>query len=263
MLTSIFAKGMRDQWKGLLAWAVAVVTFALLIAAFYPSIKESMASVQDMVDKMPKVLREAFIGVDMTSPVGWLDTKLFSMMAPIVFLVYAIGAGARGIAGEEEEGTLDLLLAQPVSRGRVLLGKYVDLLLGLAILTAVLFATLVAVAPLFGMHIATGRLLQGSVLVGLLGLAFGSITFLVAAAWGRRGLASGVAGGLAGIMYLGNILAMDSAGFDRLRPASLFYYYGIAPLADGLRLVDVVVFGLTALVALALAHLAFARRDIG
>jgi len=263
MLGSVFAKGMRDQWRSLLAWGISVAAIAFLMTAFYPSVKASTASYQQIADQLPTALRDAFIGSDIASPAGWLDTKLFSMMAPIVLLVYAIAAGARGIAGEEETGTLDMLLAQPVSRGRVLVQKYADVVAGVALLTATLFATLVAAAPAFGMHLGAWQLLQGSLLVGLLGLAFGSIAFLVAAAWGRRGLAAGAAGGLAGIMYLTNVLAPESTVLQRLQPASLFYYYGIAPLSEGLRAEDVVAFGLTALVALALAYAAFARRDIG
>ena len=263
MLSSVFAKGLRDQWRSLLAWALAVAALALMVAAFYPSVKASMASYQQIADQMPKVLRDAFVGSDIGSPAGWLDTKLFSMMAPIMLLVYAIAAGARGVAGEEEEGTLDLLLAQPVSRGRVLLQKYADVLVGVALLTATLFATLVASAPLFEIHLGAWQLFQGSLLVGLLGLAFGSVAFLVAAAWGRRGLAAGVAGGLAGVMYLMNILAPESTLLERLRPVSLFSYYGVAPLSEGLRAADVAAFGSTALVAFALAYAVFSRRDIG
>ena len=263
MLGSVFANGMRDQWRSLLVWALAVAVIALMIAAFYPSVKASMASYQQIADQMPKVLRDAFIGSDIGSPAGWLDTKLFSMMAPIMFLVHAIAAGARGIAGEEEDGTLDLLLAQPVSRGRVLLQKYAGLVAGVVLLTAVLFATLAITAPMFQMHLGTWQLLQASLLVGLLGLAFGSIAFMVAAAWGRRGLAYGVAGGLAGIMYLMDILAPLSSVLERIQPASLYYYYGIAPVSDGMRAVDVLAFGITALSALVLAYAAFARRDIG
>jgi ABC-2 type transport system permease protein len=263
MLSSVFSKGMRDQWRSLLVWVVTVAAFALMMTAFYPSVKASMASYQQIADKLPQVLRDAFVGSDIGSPTGWLDTKLFSMMAPIIFLVYAISAGARGIAGEEEQGTLDLLLAQPVSRGRVLLQKYAGMVAGLVLLTATLFGTLVATAPLFQMHIGAWRLLQGSLLVGLLGLAFGSIAFLVAAGWGRRGLAYGVAGGLAGIMYLMDILAPLWTVLERIRPVSLYYYYGIAPLSEGMRVVDVAAFGLTSLVALALAYAAFGRRDIG
>ena len=39
---------------------------------------------------------------DFTSPAGYLDTELFDFFAPLLLLLFAIGAGARAIAGEEE-----------------------------------------------------------------------------------------------------------------------------------------------------------------
>ena len=44
-------------------------------------------------------------------------------MVPLLLLIAAIGAGARATAGEEERGTLDLLLANPISRRRLVLEK--------------------------------------------------------------------------------------------------------------------------------------------
>ena len=263
MLSSVFTKGLRDQWRTLLAWLVAVAAYALLIAAFYPTVAKSMAAMQDIADKLPQALRDAFIGSDMTSAAGWLDTKLLSIMAPVMFLVYAVGAGARSIAGEEEDGTLDILLAQPVSRTRVALEKYAVLVTGVALLTAALWATLAVSAPAFTMHIGAGRLLEGCLSVGLLTLAFGSVAFLVAAAGGRRGLAAGVAGGLAGAMYLVNILAPEAGALQRLEPLSLFHYYGVAPLTEGLPASHAAVFVVISLVCLGAALVAFGRRDIG
>lgn len=263
MLGSIFGKGLRDQRRALPAWLVAVAAYALLIAAFYPTVAQSMAAMQDIADKLPQAFRDAFIGSDMTSAAGWLDTKLLSIMAPIMFLVFAVGAGARSLAGEEEDGTLDLLLAQPVSRTKVALEKYAVLVTGVALLAAALWATLAVSAPIFDMHIGAERLLEACVSLGLLALAFGSLAFVVAAAGARRGTAAAVAGGLAGAMYLVNILAPDAGALRRLEPLSLFHYYGVAPLSDGLPASHAAVFAVTSLVCLGIALAAFGRRDIG
>ena len=64
-------------------------------------------------------------------------------------------------------------------------------------------------------------------------------------------------------MYLVNILAPESSSTEWLQPLSLFHYYGISPLADGLDGERLLVFGLAALVSLAAGWVAFARRDIG
>jgi ABC-2 type transport system permease protein len=180
-----------------------------------------------------------------------------------MLLVYAAGAGARSIAGEEEDGTLDLLLAQPVSRTRVALEKYAVLVTGVSLLAAALWATLAVSAPAFDMHIGAARLAEGCLSLGLLALAFGSIAFLVTAAGGRRGLAAGIAGGLAGAMYLVNILAPEASALKRLEPLSLFHYYGVAPLAEGLPASHAAIFVATSLACLGVALAAFGRRDIG
>ena len=79
-----------------------------------------------LVDEYPEALK-AFIGfgggIDYATGAGYLGIELFSFMVPLLLLVAAIGAGARAIAGEEERGTMDLLLSNPIGRSRVVLEK--------------------------------------------------------------------------------------------------------------------------------------------
>src|SRR5690606_19425934 len=49
----------------------------------------------------------------------------------LVVPIMALAAGASAIAGERERGTLLYMLAQPVSRSQVLLGKYIGLAMAL------------------------------------------------------------------------------------------------------------------------------------
>jgi ABC-type multidrug transport system ATPase subunit/ABC-type transport system involved in multi-copper enzyme maturation permease subunit len=62
--------------------------------------------------------------------------NLCLLLAPLV----AVLMGAALIAGEQERGTLEHLLAQPLSRTRLLLGKYVGLLVALTLATLLGFA---------------------------------------------------------------------------------------------------------------------------
>ena len=86
-----------------------------MYAAFYPSITEGAAQLQSYMDNLPEAIRN-LIGVDYTSPAGYLRAELFALLGPILFLVYAVGAGARAVAGEEETRSLDLLLSTPLTR---------------------------------------------------------------------------------------------------------------------------------------------------
>lgn len=51
------------------------------------------------------------------SPEGYLNGQYFNLLATLLLLIFAIGFGARTLAGEEREGTLELVLATPVRGG--------------------------------------------------------------------------------------------------------------------------------------------------
>src|SRR4029453_12552773 len=116
MLGSVFAKTLVEQRRALIWWAMGLVAACLLAPAFYPSIHENAASFERLLDSLPEGLRRAF-GEDFASPAGYLQARLFSIFAPVLFLIFAIGAGSRAIAGEEEHKTLDLLLSTPFRVG--------------------------------------------------------------------------------------------------------------------------------------------------
>jgi ABC-2 type transport system permease protein len=112
MLGSVFAKTLVEQRRALIWWGMGLVAACLLTTAFYPSIRENAASFERLLDSLPEGLRRAF-GEDFASPAGYLQARLFSIFAPVLFLIFAIGAGARALAREEEHKNHDQLLATP------------------------------------------------------------------------------------------------------------------------------------------------------
>jgi ABC-2 type transport system ATP-binding protein len=73
---------------------------------------------------LPSELMMFIGGVDRVfSPAGFLDTRFFSMM-PLLLGVFAVIIGSGLIAGDEENGTLDLILAHPVRRFDLIIGRW-------------------------------------------------------------------------------------------------------------------------------------------
>jgi len=264
MLRGVFLKSLRDHRRALIWWSAGLCAFVAMECAIYPSVRRSAVGLDQYVKNLPEFITKAFLGsIDFSTPPGFVNAEVFSFMAPLLFLVFAVGTGARSIAGEEEAGTMDLLLAGPVSRRRVTLEKFAFVVLGVAVLSIVLFAALLVGTNAAGMHLGAASLARGCLLLGLLGLAFGSLAFAVGAATGRRALATAVSGGLAVALYLLNALSQLAEGLRPFRVLSLFYYYGgAAPLTRGLRAADLSVLSLTTAVLLAVALLAFTRRDV-
>ena len=113
--------------------------------------------------------------LDITSPAGYLNSQIYAVMAPIVLLIFAIGAGAGAVAGEEERGTLDFLLAHPLRRRDYVVQRFLALTALVAALAGVLLATVWLTSLLVDLEIGLDRLAAASLSVGLLALFFGTV----------------------------------------------------------------------------------------
>src|SRR5512146_735571 len=136
MLRNAFVKTLRDARRAIGWWSLGLIAMAALMIAVYPTVRDN-PDLNRMVEDYPDALK-AFIAfggdLDYVSGAGYLGSELFSFMVPLLLLVAAIGAGARALAGEEERGTLDLLLANPLSRRRLVLDKLAALTVELTML---------------------------------------------------------------------------------------------------------------------------------
>jgi ABC-2 type transport system permease protein len=264
MLRSVALKTLHDYRRSLVWWALGVAAFVALYAAIYPTVRD-MPDIDELLDSYPEALR-AFIGastdLDFSSPEGYLQTEAFSFLLPLLFLIFGIGAGAAAIAGEEERGTMELLLAQPVSRRRVVLEKVAAITGAVALLAAVLWLALWLGALAAGMEISAGRLAAATVSLLLLALVFTMLTLLLGAATGNRVLAIGTSAALALLAYVVDSLAVLVDALETVQPLSPFYLYRSAePLRDGLDPVHALVLLALAAACAALAAPAFDRRD--
>lgn len=237
MLRSVFTGALRESRRRFLWWSVGLIGYVVVIAAVWPSIRDN-----DALLELHKTYPEALKGFasfggqfDLGTPAGYLGAELFSVMVPLLLLVAGIGGGARALAGEEERGTLELLLAQPVSRRRVALEKLAAVGLEVVALGGVLFLALWVSTAVAGMRIAAGHLLAATTAAVLLALAYAAIAVLTGAATGRRATAIAVPSALVVCAYLVNGLAPLVDVAHALRKLSPWYHYAAGdPLRHGL-----------------------------
>ena len=265
MLHNAFLKSLRDQARPLLMWVIGVAFYVALLLSIYPSIRHSAASLQGYIHSLPSAVRAAFLGPggDFSSPVGYVNVELLSWLAPVVFIAFAVSIAARALAGEEENGTLSLLLTQTVGRRRLVLQKYAAMVVTVAVLGVAFWLSLLVATAIAGTPVGAGKLADALLRLTLLGLAVGSVTFAVSGASGRRqpGIAAGAGVGVA--MYLLNTLAQMNTHIRPFRYLSLFHYSGGAsPLGQGLNAAGIAVLLATSAALLAVAAAAFERRDV-
>lgn len=265
LLGSVLAKTVRDHRRSLLGWISGLLGLTAIYVLVYPTVRDR-PELNDLLERYPDVFK-ALIGggatLDFASPEGYLATELFSFVAPLVLLIFAIGHGAGAIAGEEDRGTIDLLLANPISRHRLVLEKLGALLALVLLLGVALWLALLALTPTVDMSIGAGRLGAAVASAILLGWHFGAFALLLGCVTGRRGLSIGLAAAAAILAYVVNGLALLVDFLEPYRRFSPFFHYiGNEPLRHGLGADHVaVLLGATAGMG-ALAVVAYARRDI-
>ncbi len=265
MLGSVAAKTLRDVRRSLAWWSLGLAGVVALMVSVYPTVRDN-PSLNKLVKQYPEAIKGfvSFGGqVDYTSGPGYLGSELFAIWVPLLLLIAAIGAGARATAGEEERGTLDLLLANPISRRRLVVEKLAALVAEVALLGLVLWCALVAGTAAVTMHVSVLHLAGAVASAVLLAIGFGALAVLVGAFTGRRGSAIGISAAAAVAAYLVNSLAPLVHALEPLQKSSPFYHYAASdPLRHGLEPWHVGILVAIALAAAIVAPLAFDRRDL-
>ncbi|CAN5706263.1 ABC transporter permease [soil metagenome] len=251
---------LTDQRRSLLLWSVAVGAVAAMYIAFYPSINAS--DLTGYIESLPEGMVEAFNYDQIGSAAGYLSSTVYGVLGPALLLVYGVMKGSRLIAGEEEDGTLELDLTAPVSRLRLFFGRLAGLWLNMLILVAVLTVVTVMMVGALDMDVAVGNILAGSLGLLLLVVAVATVAAAAGAITGRRAIAVGVGAGLAVAAFMLNAIGptVDAGWMTAISPFSWYSFND--PLTNG---VDVPGYlGLAALIVVAAAAGAyvFDRRDL-
>lgn len=260
---TVLSKTLWENRRGVVAWPLSVAAVGAMYAAFWPTI--DTPEMQQAMSSFPQALLEAMNYTDMTSAAGYVGSAVYGLLAAALVAVMTITQGARAVAGEEEDGVLELLLAHPVSRARLALERFAALAVTMALTAVVLWVTMVALSgPARLEGVSAGEFAAASIQLALFGLALGSVAFAVGAATGRRGWAVSAAAAVTVLGYLANGVFPQFEPLRWTRNVTPWdWYVGGAPLRNGLQLGDCGLLLTTTALLVAVGTWAFTRRDIG
>lgn len=263
-----FAYYLRDRRRSLIAWALGVIALVIVMALFYPSIKDAGADFDAYLEALPESVRDTLgaSGGSITDPEGYLVSQLYSNMYPLLLLILGISMGAWAIAGAEGDGTLEVTLAAPIRRSSLAWGRWLATGMATLAITLVSTAALVAISP--PLDLTEGLPWWGpwSAAMSMWALVFlyVSVAFAVGAATGQRTWALAGAAVLAAVGFLGQLFASLAAPLEYLQPTSPWYWFlGTSPLTDPPTLVSLALPLVLAVVIAGAGIWRFAHRDIG
>ena len=263
MNRAYLAHVLRANRLRLLLVAIGLIVWGSLLPIIYDAFGEQFRSIMDSGIIPPQFAQ--FGGGDIFSLTGSVALGFIHPFAVALNLVFAVGFAGAAIAGERQRGTLEVLLARPISRR----GLYVTA----ALATAFFIAVTVAAQTLgtLGGTAATGRVEELGVgnlpLLWLNGfLLFGAIAAIGLAAsvsFDRLSPALGLAVGLVVVMYFLEVLGTFWPDAKGLQQYSLFHYFQPKAILEGaLSGTDLVIPAVVGIVAIAWALFEFPRRDL-
>ena len=266
-MSLVFWHSLRSHRLVLLLMALAIIGFGILITTSFQSVGDQQSAILENLPRgIQALLKTEGSKLLASGARGYIGIGFRHPLVLIFFSAFAIATASGAIAKEIERKTSLLLLARPLPRYYLVLGKIAESCLGgLALVSALLIGTLlgIAIAGLEG-SVTLGPLLVMGFNALCLYLAILGYSYLISAVSSDEGRAIMLSTALTVVFFFIDFM---STLFDVLQPLgyiSIFHYYdpgsiaieGIFPsLAVGILLT-------TALVTMAASLVVFQRRDI-
>jgi ABC-2 type transport system permease protein len=237
-----------QQRVWILGWTAGMAVLAAFLISTTRTTVDAMLGIPSLrvyIERLGSTSYDSFVAV------------IWGSSALLLLSLFAIFQSAAWVA-DDAEGRLEAVLAQPVSRGRVLAERLASLALASAVVVAGASLAVWLAAAAAGITLSPDRFVIGSALMLSVPLAFGAIGLVLASS--RPRLAIPVLTTVAAASY---VTQQFTPLFDWPRwveNTSIYALYG-APIARGVEW-GTVGLAVLAVVGAALAGVLFARRDI-
>lgn len=246
--------------NAIIGWGLGLCFFPIVYIGIYPSVADQMAGFADL--EIYKAM-----GMSLGNFGDWVGSIMIVFM-PLVASIYAIINGTGTLAGEEEDGRLEMVVTLPLPRWQILAAKAAALVISAISMFAIVSVVSLIVFASIESQIETdlvGIDMVAAVLSSLpLVFAMGMISLFLAAFCSKRRIASVIAAAILMISYFGSNLAASTSALEPFEPLFLFTYLDASgkAVAEGQQTSDILVLLAIGLVSFALALVFFQLRNL-
>lgn len=255
MNTAVVGRGLATGWRGLLITAAVIAGSLVLGLAVYRDLDLSI------YENLPEAVR-SLLGVPPKADAALLAyNEMLASLGALALVGVAIAVGTQTIAGEENDRTLHVTLATPVTRTSYLLSRATAMILLLLAAGALLLGAAEIAPVLLGIEAGEAHLF--ALIAHLTGNAIlhASLALAVGAATGRKGLAAGVATSVMLFGWLGSGL-LPLWREDAADWIPWTWFNGSKPLVNGIDARQLALLIGCSVVFIALGALGFRRREL-
>lgn len=261
-MMTIFRYSLARYRGQILGWGISLALLGVLLISMYDSFAGEMDQFEELLDLYPAELT-AFIGdiTSMATPEGFVSIEFFSYM-PLILGIFAVLMGSGLLVSDEENGTLDLIMAHPLNRTALFMGRLLAFVAATAAILTIAWLGLVVPMTWSSMDIGWG--VMWLPLLSLLAelLLFGAISLFLSLLLPSRRLAATTAGLLLVASFFITGLARLNEDLEAVAKLSPLNYYQSQEAFQGLNGTWFAGLLAAAVVFAALAWWRFQQRDI-
>lgn len=254
----------RRRWF-MLWWALGVSLLVGVTNISYLAIDEQAQQLDDAFAGLTESAGGFFGGTDFFSPVGYLSSQVYYILLPLLLIIMISTLVSSLMAKDENDTTVELTLARPLSRYRLLLAKALAAL-GVTVVVGFVSYT-VAVVTVFAadIDINQGYLALTHALSFAFAASFGVISFtLIAASRVTRKFATVAAIVISFGGYIIDSLAGFVSQLEGVAKAMPYHYYDTAEMLTGTVDKGLIIYLVgVLLVGIIVSVIGYGRRDIG
>lgn len=253
---------MHRRVKGTAVLTVGVSLYAAFIV-WYFTVLEGI-NIDELYESLPPAMVEAF-GIETLSTIeGFLGAELFNFVWVLGLGLYFAYAAGGLIAKDIETERMDLLLAFPISRSRLLIEKFTSLLLPLVSLNVIVGGVIYVLVHSVGESVELGHLALTHVLSIPYLLVCAGIGVVFSVVVSRAAIAERAAIGVVFLLFLVESVVGGTGEYEWIQYVSPTYYYEpTSILIDGsFELIDTGILVVAFVGLLLLSQILFRHRDI-
>lgn len=253
------------RWQRTRLIIVAVVAFGwgMLLPVFYTTFSDALSEMAGS-GMIPEELLSIGSGSLFSLP-GTVTLGLQHPLSLAMIGIFAVGATATAVAGERQRGTLEVLLARPLSRTTVYATVALALIVVIAVVLAALFGGIGLGSALLGVadEIDASQLPLVFANGLMLWSAFAAFGLAASVSFDRAGPAIGLSLGYLLANYFFEILGSFWTDVDWSQEYSLMHHFQPGEILTGaFDPIDLVILGIAIVVPVIYSMIVFPRRDL-
>lgn len=268
MNREIFWRILKDKRTSLVSYILGALATLEMYIALFPAIQKQAEGLDKMMEAFPKGFMEAF-GFNGAQALfsrleAYMSTEYFSFFWPIMVITMMVGFANLMIITEIEKGTIELSLAQPVSRFKLFFTRYLSGVFYLLVFDVISIFAIIPIAKLNNVAYQMENYYNIFGISMLFGLAIFSMATFFSAVFSEKGKAMASVTSVLMFMYILNIISTLKNSVKDVRYFSIFYYFSPSKVFGNNEIVQysVPVFIGIIVVFTVAAALWFNRRDV-